>query len=163
LSDRMAYWLDYEHPYVTYTNEYIESVWWLLKQLFEKGLLFQGPKVLPYCIRCGTALSSHELALGYDTHRSPSIHVLLKLRSGQGVRGGGGWVRHQRRRHGTGAHRHGVRRRRLRRGATRRPGILQLCRCCRTVSGNQVGRDQRQDGVRGESRHRRASRAGRKN
>ncbi len=79
LSDRIGYWLDYEHPYVTYTNEYIESVWWLLKQLYDKGFLYQGPKVLPYCIRCGTALSSHELAQGYDTHRSPSIHVLFRL------------------------------------------------------------------------------------
>ncbi|MBI4501032.1 MAG: isoleucine--tRNA ligase [Gemmatimonadetes bacterium] len=82
LSDRIAYWLDYEHPYVTYSNEYIESVWWLLKRLHERGRLFEGPKVLPYCIRCGTALSSHELALGYDTHRSPSIYVLLRLVDG---------------------------------------------------------------------------------
>ncbi|MBI4420414.1 MAG: isoleucine--tRNA ligase, partial [Gemmatimonadetes bacterium] len=80
LSDRIGYWLDYEHPYITYTNEYIESVWWLLQRLHEKGRLFQGPKVLPYCIRCGTALSSHELALGYDTHRSPSIYVLFQVR-----------------------------------------------------------------------------------
>src|SRR5437870_1037205 len=82
LSDRIGYWLDYEHPYVTYTNDYIESVWWLLKQLYQKGRLFQAPKVLPYCIRCGTSLSSHELALGYDTHRSPSIYVLFKLTDG---------------------------------------------------------------------------------
>ena len=80
LSERIGYWLDYSRPYVTYTNEYIESVWWLLKQLHERGRLYQGHKVLPYCPRCGTALSSHELAQGYATHRSPSIHVLFKLR-----------------------------------------------------------------------------------
>ncbi|MSR07529.1 MAG: isoleucine--tRNA ligase [Gemmatimonadetes bacterium] len=82
LSDRIAYWLDYDHPYVTYSNEYIESVWWLLAQLHKKGLLFEGPKVLPYCIRCGTALSSHELAQGYDTHKSPSIYALFRLADG---------------------------------------------------------------------------------
>jgi isoleucyl-tRNA synthetase len=79
LSTRIGYWLDYGRAYVTYTNEYIESVWWLLQRLHQKGLLFEGHKVLPYCIRCGTALSSHELAQGYDTHRSPSIHVLFRL------------------------------------------------------------------------------------
>ncbi|HWP38553.1 MAG TPA: isoleucine--tRNA ligase, partial [Gemmatimonadales bacterium] len=79
LSRRIGYWLDYEHPYITYTNEYIESVWWLLKRLYEKGLLYEGHKVLPYCWRCGTALSSHELALGYDTHKSPSIYVLFSV------------------------------------------------------------------------------------
>jgi isoleucyl-tRNA synthetase len=82
LSERIGYWLDYDHPYVTYTNEYIESVWWLLKRLYEKGLLYEGHKILPYCWRCGTALSSHELALGYDTHRSPSIHVLFTVTAG---------------------------------------------------------------------------------
>ena len=80
LSNRIGYWLDYDHPYVTYTNEYIESVWWLLEQLHERDLLYRGHKVLPYCPRCGTSLSSHELAMGYDTHRSPSIHVLFRLR-----------------------------------------------------------------------------------
>jgi isoleucyl-tRNA synthetase len=79
LSERIGYWLDYSRPYVTYTNEYIESVWWLLKQLHERDLLYQGHKVLPYCPRCGTALSSHELAQGYATHRSPSIYVLFRL------------------------------------------------------------------------------------
>ncbi len=79
LSERIGYWLDYEHPYVTYTNDYIESVWSLLQRLHQKGLLYEGHKVLPYCWRCGTALSSHELALGYDTHKSPSIHVLFKV------------------------------------------------------------------------------------
>jgi isoleucyl-tRNA synthetase len=80
LSERIGYWLDYSKPYITYTNDYIESVWWLLKQLHERDLLYLGHKVLPYCPRCGTALSSHELAQGYETHRSPSIHVLFRLR-----------------------------------------------------------------------------------
>lgn len=79
LSERIGYWLDYERPYVTYTNEYIESVWWLLSCLAERDLLYEGHKVLPYCIRCGTALSSHELALGYDVHKSPSIYALFRV------------------------------------------------------------------------------------
>jgi len=79
LSSRIGYWLEYDRAYVTYTKEYVESVWWLLAQLHERGLLVEGHKVLPYCPRCGTALSSHELALGYATHRSPSIYVLFRL------------------------------------------------------------------------------------
>jgi len=79
LSERIGYWLDYSRAYVTYTNEYVESVWWLLKQLYVKGRLYQGHKVLPYCPRCGTALSSHELAQGYATHKSPSIYALFRL------------------------------------------------------------------------------------
>ncbi len=82
LSERIGYWLDYDRPYITYTNDYIETVWWLLKQLAEKDLLYEGHKVLPYCIRCGTTLSSHELAMGYQTHRSPSIYVLFKVIAG---------------------------------------------------------------------------------
>ena len=79
LSDRMGYWLDYEHPYVTYSNEYIETVWWLLKRLHEKALLYRGHKVLPYCPRCGTALSSHEVAQGYDTVQTNSVYVTFPL------------------------------------------------------------------------------------
>jgi isoleucyl-tRNA synthetase len=79
LSERIGYWLEYDRAYVTYTPAYVESVWWLLARLHERGLLVEGHKVLPYCPRCGTALSSHELALGYGTHRSPSIHVLFRL------------------------------------------------------------------------------------
>jgi isoleucyl-tRNA synthetase len=79
LSARIGYWLEYDRAYVTYTKEYIESVWWLLARLHERGLLVEGHKVLPYCPRCGTALSSHELALGYATHRSPSIYVRFRL------------------------------------------------------------------------------------
>ncbi|MHB1264720.1 MAG: isoleucine--tRNA ligase [Gemmatimonadaceae bacterium] len=82
LSERIAYWLDYEHPYVTYSNEYVESVWWALATLYGRGLLYQGHKILPYCGRCGTALSSHELSLGYkDDVEDPSVYVALPLRS----------------------------------------------------------------------------------
>ncbi|HEX4600585.1 MAG TPA: isoleucine--tRNA ligase [Gemmatimonadales bacterium] len=79
LSERIAYWLDYAHPYITYTPEYIETVWWLLKRLYEKALLYPGYKVLPYCPRCGTALSSHELALGYEETQTNSVYVTFPL------------------------------------------------------------------------------------
>ncbi len=79
LSSRMGYWLDYDHPYITYSNEYVESVWWALKTLHTKGLLYQGHKILPYCARCGTALSSHELAQGYEDVEDPSVYVGLDL------------------------------------------------------------------------------------
>ena len=65
MTDRIGYWVDMENPYVTYDNNYIESVWWALKQMWDKGLLYEGHKVMPYCPRCGTALSSHEVAQGY--------------------------------------------------------------------------------------------------
>jgi isoleucyl-tRNA synthetase len=84
LSDRIAYWLDYEHPYITYSNTYIETVWWLLKRLYEKALLYRGHKVLPYCPRCGTALSSHELAQGYETEQTNSVYVTFPLQTRKG-------------------------------------------------------------------------------
>jgi isoleucyl-tRNA synthetase len=79
LSDRIGYWLDYEHPYITCSNEYIETVWWLLRRLHEKGLLYRGHRVLPYCPRCGTVLSSHELALGYEQVTTNSVYVTFPL------------------------------------------------------------------------------------
>ncbi len=81
LSARMAFWMDYDHPYVTYTNDYVESVWWSLKTLFDKDLLFRGHKVLPYCTRCGTALSSHELTQpgAYQDVEDPSVYIALDL------------------------------------------------------------------------------------
>ncbi len=79
LSKRIGYWLDYEHPYVTYSHEYVESVWWALKTLFDKNRLYRGHKILPYCPRCGTALSSHEVAQGYKTVKDPSVYVALDL------------------------------------------------------------------------------------
>nr|WP_122012494.1 isoleucine--tRNA ligase [Maliibacterium massiliense] len=65
MSERVGFWVDMEHPYITYDNNYIESVWWSLKQLWDKGLIYKGHKIVPYCPRCGTALSSHEVAQGY--------------------------------------------------------------------------------------------------
>ena len=83
LSERIGYWLDYENAYVTYTNEYIESVWWALATLHGKNLLYRGYKILPYCPRCGTALSSHEVALGYEMVPDPSVYVALELEGGR--------------------------------------------------------------------------------
>ncbi|MBA3892000.1 MAG: class I tRNA ligase family protein, partial [Gemmatimonadaceae bacterium] len=82
LSARIAYWLDYDTPYVTYSNDYVESVWWALATLFDKDLLYRGYKILPYCPRCGTSLSSHEVAQGYEDVEDPSIHVALPLEGG---------------------------------------------------------------------------------
>jgi isoleucyl-tRNA synthetase len=78
------YWLDYDHPYVTCTPNYIESVWWLLKQLHTRDLLVQGHRVLPYCPRCGTSLSSHEVAQGYEEIQDKSVLRQLPLEDGTG-------------------------------------------------------------------------------
>ncbi len=75
-SERIAYWLDYSRPYVTFHTPYIESVWAILKMLAERGLLYRGHKSVPYCPRCGTALSSHEVAQGYADVEDPSLHFL---------------------------------------------------------------------------------------
>ncbi len=79
LTERIGFWIDLDDPYVTLDNEYIESVWWSLGRLWEKGLLYEGHKVVPYCPRCGTALSSHEVALGYKDVEDPSIYVRFPL------------------------------------------------------------------------------------
>jgi isoleucyl-tRNA synthetase len=79
LTDRIAFWVDLETAYVTYKNEYIESVWWILKNFWDKGLLYQGFKVVPYCPRCGTPLSDHEVSLGYEDATDPSVFVRLPL------------------------------------------------------------------------------------
>ncbi len=84
LSSRIGYWLDYDRAYVTCTREYIETVWWLLKQLHQKALLYRGHRVLPYCPRCGTTLSSHELALGYEEVRDKSVYLTLPVSDGSG-------------------------------------------------------------------------------
>jgi isoleucyl-tRNA synthetase len=84
LSERIAYWLDYSDPYITYSNDYIESVWWALATLFGKGLLYRGHKVLPYCPRCETTLSSHEVAQGYRDVKDPSAYVALDLLDASG-------------------------------------------------------------------------------
>jgi isoleucyl-tRNA synthetase len=79
LTERMAYWVDLEHPYITYTNDYIESVWWVLSQAWKKKLLEQDFKVVPWCTRCGTALSSHELAQGYAKAKDKSVYLKFEL------------------------------------------------------------------------------------
>ena len=77
LTERIAYWVDFETAYVTYENSYIESVWWILKDFWDKELLYQGFKVVPYCPRCGTPLSDHEVALGYKDTTDPSVYVRM--------------------------------------------------------------------------------------
>ncbi len=79
LTDRIAFWVDLQKAYVTYTNDYIESVWWILKSYWDKNLLYQGFKVVPYCPRCGTPLSDHEVALGYEEAVDPSVFVRMPL------------------------------------------------------------------------------------
>lgn len=79
MSDRVGFWADMEHPYVTYDNNYIESEWWALKTMWEKDLLYKGHKIVPYCPRCGTALSSHEVAQGYKTVKERSAIVRFKI------------------------------------------------------------------------------------
>jgi isoleucyl-tRNA synthetase len=79
LTDRIAFWVDIKEAYVTYENEYIESVWWILKNFWEQDLLFKGYRIVPYCPRCGTPLSDHEVALGYDDAVDPSVFVRFPL------------------------------------------------------------------------------------
>lgn len=79
MSDRVGFWADMDHPYVTYHNEYIESEWWALKKIWDKGLLYKGHKVVPYCPRCGTALSSHEVAQGYKDVKETSAIAKFKV------------------------------------------------------------------------------------
>jgi isoleucyl-tRNA synthetase len=84
-SGRIGYWLDYSKPYVTYHAEYIESVWWVLKQIADRGLVYRGHKILPYCPRCGTGLSSHEVAQGYKDVKDPSLFVTMPLLAADGT------------------------------------------------------------------------------
>lgn len=85
LTERMAYWADLDDAYVTFTNDYVQSVWWILKQLWNKGLIYKGLKVVPYCARCGTPLSTHEVSLGYEMVKDPSVYVRFPLRDRPGV------------------------------------------------------------------------------
>jgi len=82
MSERMGYWADYEHAYWTMNPDYVESVWWALKQIFDKGLLVEDYRVSPYCPRCGTGLSDHEVAQGYEDVTDPSVYVRFPLTSG---------------------------------------------------------------------------------
>ncbi len=81
LTERIGFWVDLEHPYITYETNYLESVWWILKEFWQKGLLYTGHKIVPYCPRCETALSSHELSLGYEEVDDPSVYVKMALKN----------------------------------------------------------------------------------
>jgi isoleucyl-tRNA synthetase len=83
LTERMGYWLNLDDAYVTYTNEYIESVWWALKKFFDAGLIYRGYKIQPYCPRCETPLSSHEVAQGYRDVKDPSVYIRFKIKSNE--------------------------------------------------------------------------------
>ncbi|KAA0003502.1 MAG: isoleucine--tRNA ligase, partial [Thermoplasmata archaeon] len=80
MTKRVGFWIDMEHPYITMENSYIESVWWSLKEAWKQGLLYRGYRVTPYCPRCGTTLSSHEVAQGYREVEDPSIFVRFKIK-----------------------------------------------------------------------------------
>jgi isoleucyl-tRNA synthetase len=88
-TERIGYWVDQQNPYITYTPNYMESVWWVIKQAQDQGLLYKDYKVLPWCPRCGTALSSHELAQGYKEVKDPAVFVKFKVKPGQKI---GDWV-----------------------------------------------------------------------
>ncbi len=77
---RVGFWIDMDDPYITFENDYIESVWWSLKEIWDKGLLYKGHKVVPFCPRCETTLSSHEVAQGYQDVEEPSVYVKFKLK-----------------------------------------------------------------------------------
>jgi len=85
LTERMGYWLDLKNPYITYENNYIETLWWIIKEVWKKKLLYKGHRVAPWCPRCGTALSSHEMAQGYKTLTDDSVYVRFKLKPGQKI------------------------------------------------------------------------------
>ena len=85
MSDRVGYWADMDHPYITYDDNYIESEWWALKTISDKGLLYKGHKVVPYCPRCGTALSSHEVAQGYKDVKETSVFVAFRVKNEENV------------------------------------------------------------------------------
>ncbi len=85
MSDRVGFWADMEDPYITYENTYIESEWWALKQIWDKGLLYKGHKIVPYCPRCGTSLSSHEVAQGYKDVKETSVYAKFRVKGEQGV------------------------------------------------------------------------------
>ena len=81
LTRRIGFWVDLEHPYITYTNDYIESVWWILKEFWKKDLIYLGHKILPYCPRCQTPLSSHEVSQGYKEVSDPSVFIKVRIPS----------------------------------------------------------------------------------
>ena len=80
MTERIGFWIDMENPYITYDNDYIESLWWIIKQVHERELLYKGHKVVPQCPRCGTALSSHEVAQGYENIEEDSVYIKFKIK-----------------------------------------------------------------------------------
>lgn len=80
MTEQMGYWVDLSDPYVTLTNSYIESVWWALKRFFDAGMIYRGYKIQPYCPRCETPLSSHEVSLGYDDVQDPSVYIRMRVK-----------------------------------------------------------------------------------
>jgi isoleucyl-tRNA synthetase len=85
MTERMGYWVDLADPYVTFENDYIESVWWSLKRYYDEGLIYRGYKIQPYCPRCETPLSSHEVSLGYEDVSDPSVYVKARVRGEEGT------------------------------------------------------------------------------
>jgi len=83
MTERIGFWIDMKNPYITYENDYIESLWWIVKQVNEKGLLYKDYKVVPYCPRCGTTLSSHEVAQGYKKIKENSIYIKFQVEGQQ--------------------------------------------------------------------------------
>jgi len=79
LTERIGFWLDMEKPYITSDPDYIETLWWIIKQIWQKRLLYQDYKVVSYCCRCGTSLSSHEVALGYEKIKEPAIYLKFEI------------------------------------------------------------------------------------
>ena len=79
MTERIGYWIDLDDPYITLNNDYIETVWWILKKYFDAGLIYEGHKIMPYCSRCGTPLASHEVSLGYKDETINSIYVRMKV------------------------------------------------------------------------------------
>ena len=80
MTRRMAYFIDLDDPYITLDNNYIETEWWILKQFYEKGYMYEGHKILPYCPRCGTGLASHEVAQGYQMIKTDTVYVRFKIK-----------------------------------------------------------------------------------
>lgn len=87
LTERIGFWVDMEDPYVTYSSDYVESLWWAFKKIYDRGLLYKGHKVVPHCPRCGTALSSHEVAQGYKVVKENSVYLKFRLEPGQTIAG----------------------------------------------------------------------------
>ena len=85
LTERMAYWVNLDDAYVTFTNDYIESVWWTLKEMWSKGLLYRGLKVVPFSPKSGTPLSTHEVSLGYKTVKDPSVYIRFPVKDEPGT------------------------------------------------------------------------------